>query len=182
MSDSESTEIYELTTDYAPKTHQDDIKKQNLNGNCYKKKEKSNLGKNKLGCKKQSLKCKTKSCMMILKSRKDLYQHHKTMHKGLHKCTTCDKQYKTPYSLNQHNYIHRRTCQLLICTKCKMTFAFKSQLAIHKSSHTKHGKFECSECFTKYKYKHDMYRHYREHTATTIACKKMCLYWNHPKS
>ena len=116
---------------------------------------------------------------MILNSRKDLYQHHKSMHKGLHKCTTCDKQYKTPYSLNQHNYIHRKTRQLLICIKCKMTFAFKSQLVIHKSSHTKYGKFECSECFTKFKYKHDMYRHYREHTATTIACKK-CAYTGTP--
>lgn len=41
MIESESTEIYELTTNYALKTYQDKIKKLNLNGNCYKKKEKS---------------------------------------------------------------------------------------------------------------------------------------------
>ena len=97
------------------------------------------------------------------------------MHKGLHKCTTCNKHYKTPYSLIQHNYIHRRTGHLLICTKCKMTFTFKSQLPIHKSKHTKYGKYECSECFMRFKYKHDMYRHYREHTAKKITCRK-CTY------
>ena len=45
MSESESTEIYELTTNYALRTYQDNIKKQNLNGNRYKKKEEINSRK-----------------------------------------------------------------------------------------------------------------------------------------
>lgn len=91
VSDSESTEIYELPTDSKAKTNKVGNKRQHINEKCSKRKRKSNSGKNKLGCKKQLFKCKTKSCMMTLKSRKDLYQHHKSTHKGLHKCTICKK-------------------------------------------------------------------------------------------
>ena len=146
VSDSELTEIYELPMDSKSKANKIGNKRQHINEKCNKGKRKSNSGKNKLGCKKQLFKCKTKNCMMILKSRKDLYQHHKSTHKGLHKCKNCKKKkYRTPYSLNQHNYIHKNTGHLLTCIQCKMTLAFKSQLVIHKSRHTKYGKYECSE-------------------------------------
>ena len=168
--DSETTELYELSTDKEPKI------KQTSNDSANTVNDKSTSDKdNKHGYKKQLFKCKTKHCTMRVNSRKDLYQHHKSIHRRLYKCTNCDKKYRTPYSLYQHNYIHQRSSQLFNCTKCGMCFAFKSQLRIHKNSHTKHGKFECMECFTKFKYKHDMYRHLREHTANILACKK-CAY------
>ena len=179
MSNTDATEIYEIRTDNTVKTNQVNIKRQHQIKTCNKGKEKPKKGTSKLGHKKQSFKCKTKNCTTRLNSRKDLYLHYKTIHKRLHKCKSCDKHYKTPYSWNQHNYTHRKPHQLLTCTKCKMTFAFKSQLAIHRNKHTKYGKYECTECFTVFKYKHDMYRHCREHTAEIIACNK-CAYIGTP--
>ena len=91
VSDSELTEIYEPPMDSKAKNNKIDNKRQHINEKCNKRKRKSNSGKNKLGSKKQLFKCKTKNCMMILESRKDLYLHHKSTHKGLHKCTICKK-------------------------------------------------------------------------------------------
>ena len=88
------------------------------------------------------------------------------------KCKHCTKKYTTPYTLQQHNYIHKRSSQLWKCNRCKMAFVFKSQLKIHRISHTKIGRFECKECFLTYKYKHDMFRHQREHTAIKESCNK----------
>ena len=171
--ESDTTEIYELSTDDESKTKQEDTKEHNLNESGYTSNDNPISDENnKTVHKKQLFKCKIKKCAMKSNSKKELYQHHKVTHRGVNKCTTCHKKYRTPYSLQQHNYIHRRSSQLWNCSKCKMSFAFKSQLMIHKISHTKHGKFECMECFTNFKFKHDMYRHQREHTAITLSCKK----------
>ena len=181
MNDSDSTEIYEIKIDNPAKTTQTNIIRQNQNktNKKKKKKDKTKKGTVKLEHKKQSFKCKAKNCTTRSKSRKELYSHYKTTHKRQHKCKSCDKHYKTPYSLNQHSYTHRQSNQLLTCIKCKKTFAFKSQLAIHRNKHTNYGRYECMECFNVFKYKHDMYRHYREHTAKIIACNK-CEYTGTP--
>ena len=149
--ESDTTEIYDISTDDEFKTKHDDNKEHNLNESGYTSNNNPTSDENnKTIHMKQLFKCKIKKCAMKLNSRKELYQHHRTTHRGLHKCTNCHKKYRTPYSLYQHNYIHRTSSQLWNCSKCKMSFAFKSQLIIHKNSHTKHGKFECSECFTNF--------------------------------
>ena len=54
--------------------------------------------------KRQLFKCKIKNCARRLTSRKALYQHHKATHRGDYiNVQTCDKKYRTPYSLYQHN-------------------------------------------------------------------------------
>ena len=122
--------------------------------------------------KKQSFLCGSKNCTMRSNSRKELYMHYKTCHKRIHKCKKCNKQYKTPYSLKQHTYKHRQPQLLLTCNKCNKTFVFKNHLKIHRNSHTIDGKYECPECYSVFKYKHDMYRHLREHTAEILECNK----------
>ena len=122
--------------------------------------------------KKQTFLCGSKNCTSRSNSRKELYMHYKTTHKRVHRCNKCNKQYKTPYALKQHNYKHRQPQQLLACNKCNKTFIFTSHLQIHKNSHSKYGKHECTECYSVFKYKHDMYRHLREHTAKILECNK----------
>ena len=56
------------------------------------------------------------------------------------------------------------------CGRCEKSFPFLSQLKIHRLSHTRKQKYECEECFTTYKFKHDMQRHKREHNAPIEHC------------
>ena len=175
--DSETTEPYEMTNLNTEKLKQPQSTRQKQTRSIKTKKIITNKGLIKLKTehKKQSFKCKSKNCSVKLKTRKDLYHHYKATHKRAHKCKSCDKKYKTPYSLNQHNYIHRSPHQMFTCKKCNRIFAFKSQLIIHMNKHFNHGKYECTECFTNFKYKHDMFRHRREHNAKMLKCGK-CEY------
>ena len=175
--DSDTTEKYEMTNVNTEKIRQPQSTRQGPIRPIKTKKgtTKKGLIKLTLEHKKQSFKCKTKNCTVKSETRKELYQHYKATHKRVHKCKNCEKHYKTPYSLNQHNYTHRQPHQMLTCKKCNRTFAFKSQLIIHRNKHSNYGKYECTECFAKFKYMHDMYRHRREHTAKMLKCNK-CEY------
>lgn len=78
----------------------------------------------------------------------------------------------TPYSLQKHNYTHNSALQYWKCKKCNKTFTFKSQLKIHRLSHTIIGRYECKECYLTYKYKHDRFKHQCEHMAAIESCDK----------
>ena len=176
VNDSDSTEIYEIEKDNAVKTlkshhaRQRSIKTNNIKKEKTKKGATNSEIKTKL--KKQTFLFKSKNCTSRSNSRKELYLHYKTTHKQVHKCKNCDKYYKTPYSLKQHSYKHRKPQQLLACNKRNKTFAFTSHLMIHRNSHSNYGKYECMECYSVFKYKHDMYRHLREHTVEILECNK----------
>ena len=58
-----------------------------------------------------------------------------------------------------------------VCKKCGLSFPFLSQLHIHRLNHTRKLRFECTECSQLYKYKHDMQKHLKEHTAKEYQCK-----------
>ena len=186
VNDSDSTEIYEIESDRererekekdsAVKTLKSHHARHRVTKTNNIKKEKTKKGatnsENKTKLKKQTFLCKSKNCTSRSNSRKELYLHYKTMHKQVHKCKNCDKYYKTPYGLKQHSYKHRQPQQLLACNKCNKTFAFTSHLLIHRNSHSNYGKYECTECYSVFKYKHNMYRNLREHTAETLECNK----------
>ena len=46
-----------------------------------------------------------------------------------------------------------------------------SQLKIHRLKHTRKQSYECTECSEPFKYRHDMLKHLREHTAPLLRCK-----------
>ena len=136
--DSDTTETYEMMNVNTGKIRQPQSTRQGLiiPLKTNKGTTKKGLIKLKLEHKKQSFKCKSKNCTVKSETRKELYQHYKTTHKRVHKCKNCEKHYKMPYSLNQHNYTHRQPHQMLTCKKCNRTFAFKSQLIIHRNKHS----------------------------------------------
>ena len=175
--DSDTTETYEMTNVNSEKIRQPQSTKQGsfIPIKTKKGSTKKRLINSKSEYKKQSFKCQAKNCTVKSETRKELYQHYKARHKRVHKCKKCEKRYKTPYSLDQHNYIHRQSHQMQSCKKCNKTFAFRSQMIIHRNKHSINGKYECTECYAQFKYLHDMYRHRREHTAKMLQCSK-CEY------
>ena len=117
--DSDTTEPYEMTNINIEKLKQPQSTRQEPTKPMKTKKgiSKNGLIKLKIEYKKQSFKCKSKKCSAKLETRKELYHHYKATHKRAHKCKSCDKKYKTPYSLNQHNYAHRPPDQMFTCKK-----------------------------------------------------------------
>ena len=105
-----------------------------------------------------TFKCPSKDCHIRTKSRKAINLHYKKIHVLTHYCTLCTKKYTTPYGLRQHQYMHLLKSRMSghTCRRCKKTFPFLSQLKIHRLSHARKQKYECEECSTTYKFKHDM--------------------------
>ena len=119
-----------------------------------------------------TFKCPSNNCHVRTKSRKAISLHYKKIHVLTHYCTLCTKKYTTPYGLRQHQYMHLLKSRISghTCGRCKKTFPFSSQLKIHHLSHARKQKYECEECSTTYKFKHDMQRHKREHNAPIEQC------------
>ena len=82
----------------------------------------------------------------------------------------CNKRYSTLHSLQQHKYYHMKMLLNFTCTRCNASFPFFSQLKIHRLKHMRKQKFECTECSEPFKYRHDMLKHLREHTAPILKC------------
>ena len=119
-----------------------------------------------------NFKCPATDCQTHSETRKAIDLHYKKIHVLTHYCTQCTKKYSTPHGLKQHQYMHYTTTRSSghTCGRCKKIFPFLIQLKIHRLSHTKKQKYECGECFTTYKFKHDMQRHKREHSAPIEQC------------
>ena len=126
-----------------------------------------------------TFKCPFIKCSVRSNTRKSLHQHYTTSHRQLNICKFCDKKYHTPHSLKQHLYGHLKIDMDHKCKKCGRVFPFYSQLKIHKLSHTKMPKFTCDECYQPYKFRHDMLKHKKQHTAPTVQCST-CEYEGTP--
>ena len=122
--------------------------------------------------KNMNFRCPAADCHTRTETRKMINLHYKKIHVLTHLCTSCAKKYSTPYRLKQHQYMHYITSRKSVhtCGRCEKSFPFLSQLKIHCLSHTRKQKYECEECFTTYKFKHDMQRHKREHNAPIKHC------------
>ena len=176
--DSEDTEIYELeekiigTITFINKMEETLPLNANTTKNTRKPiKRECSLVHHKRN-KNLNFKCSATNCQTRAETRKEIDLHYKTLHVSKNYCKLCTKKYSTPYGLKQHLYMHRTTSQATghTCGRCKKIFPFLSQLKIHRLSHTKKQRYECDECFTSYKFKHDMQWHKREHNLTIVQC------------
>ncbi|KAM8801751.1 zinc finger E-box-binding homeobox 1 isoform 2-T2 [Rhynchonycteris naso] len=92
-------------------------------------------------------------------------------------CPYCDRGYKRFTSLKEHiKYRHERNEDSFSCSLCSYTFAYRTQLERHMTSHksgreqrhvTQSGgnrKFKCTECGKAFKYKHHLKEHLRIHS------------------
>ena len=113
--------------------------------------------------------CSKKTCGVRKQSRKEI-THYVTKHNEPWVCNVCNKKYCTPHSLQQHKYYHMRMSRNFTCTRCNASFPFLSQLKIHRLKHTRKQKYKCTEFSELFKYKHDMLKHLREHTAPILKC------------
>ena len=116
--------------------------------------------------------CPVKQCKIRKPTRKDITVHYKLKHNILNVCNVCNKVYTTPHSLQQHKYHHLKRMLNFTCVRCKSSFPFLSQLRIHRLKHLRKQRHECTECSVPFKYRHDMLKHRREHTAVILRCKQ----------
>ncbi|KAG8443326.1 hypothetical protein GDO86_011932 [Hymenochirus boettgeri] len=92
-------------------------------------------------------------------------------------CPYCDRGYKRFTSLKEHiKYRHEKNDDNFSCSMCSYTFAYRTQLDRHMTSHksgkdqrhvTQSGgnrKFKCPECGKAFKYKHHLKEHLRIHS------------------
>ncbi|KAM5157132.1 zinc finger E-box-binding homeobox 1 isoform 4-T4 [Mantella aurantiaca] len=92
-------------------------------------------------------------------------------------CPYCDRGYKRYTSLKEHiKYRHEKNEDNFSCSMCSYTFAYRTQLDRHMTSHksgkdqrhvTQSGgnrKFKCTECGKAFKYKHHLKEHLRIHS------------------
>ncbi|KAM9308762.1 zinc finger E-box-binding homeobox 1 isoform 2-T2 [Gastrophryne carolinensis] len=92
-------------------------------------------------------------------------------------CPYCDRGYKRYTSLKEHiKYRHEKNEDNFSCSMCSYTFAYRTQLERHMTSHksgkdqrhvTQSGgnrKFKCTECGKAFKYKHHLKEHLRIHS------------------
>ncbi|KAM4706047.1 zinc finger E-box-binding homeobox 1 isoform 2-T2 [Rhinophrynus dorsalis] len=92
-------------------------------------------------------------------------------------CPYCDRGYKRFTSLKEHiKYRHEKNEENFSCSMCSYTFAYRTQLDRHMTSHKSgkdqrhvsqsggNRKFKCTECGKAFKYKHHLKEHLRIHS------------------
>ncbi|XP_065256156.1 zinc finger E-box-binding homeobox 1 isoform X4 [Emys orbicularis] len=92
-------------------------------------------------------------------------------------CPYCDRGYKRFTSLKEHiKYRHEKNEDNFSCSLCSYTFAYRTQLERHMTSHKSgrdqrhvtqssgNRKFKCTECGKAFKYKHHLKEHLRIHS------------------
>ncbi|XP_062362938.1 zinc finger E-box-binding homeobox 1 isoform X4 [Cinclus cinclus] len=92
-------------------------------------------------------------------------------------CPYCDRGYKRFTSLKEHiKYRHEKNEDNFSCSLCSYTFAYRTQLDRHMTSHKSgrdprhvtqssgNRKFKCTECGKAFKYKHHLKEHLRIHS------------------
>ena len=119
---------------------------------------------------KLPFKCPSKLCNIRCDTRQKISKHYRQYHKQINQCEYCYKSYSTPHSLIQHIYKHRNMKSKFLC-KCGKMFPFMSQLKIHKIKHNRKYTNMCTECSIPFKYRHDMLKHRRSHTAKEYTCE-----------
>ena len=129
----------------------------------------SNTSQNRIS---RLFKCPVKLCGIRKPTRKDITRHYKLKHNILNVCNICNREYTMPHSLQQHKYFHMKRIRNFTCVRCNSSFPFLSQLKIHRLKHMRKLRHECTECSEPFKYRHDMLKHRREHTAALLGCKQ----------
>ena len=125
---------------------------------------------------KRKHKFRCPKCQTFCQSVKALNGHFKTHHRKV-QCKICGKFFLTPGAAKLHSYTHQDG--QFECTTCKRTFAFKSQLAQHRYSHTTTRQYKCPEkkCDRSFTHEHDLKKHEKSHSGEVHYCTR-CDYSN----
>ena len=123
----------------------------------------------------RTYRCQTKNCDYSCKSMRELNEHHKDNHDKV-QCNGCDKTFNTPSSMKRHAYCHGELP--FVCDVCNEGFAFKSELAFHRTVHRKVSSFHCVSkgCGKSFKSSNELNKHAQKHSGVTWECDK-CGYF-----
>ncbi|XP_059165107.1 uncharacterized protein LOC131947800 [Physella acuta] len=91
------------------------------------------------------------------------YKHEEEMKARPHKCETCNKCFKHPCDLKEHEQIHTDE-EALKCDKCSRGFKYLCQLKMHLNFHSGIGIHKCDKCGKCFKYFFELKKHQSKHT------------------
>ena len=90
----------------------------------------------------------------------------------LYSCDECEKHFSTQHNLRQHMNIHRSKYK---CTECGICCRDRSNLAVHRRSHSGEKPFECTVYSKQFTASNDLGRHIRSHSGERDRANVTCV-------
>ena len=81
-----------------------------------------------------------------------------------HVCGHCQKQFRSPSKLAQHERVHAKKAVPFYCSFCPKQFTIKRDVTRHERTHTGERPYACSMCPRRFTSKGDVPKHERTHT------------------
>ena len=89
-------------------------------------------------------------------------------------CVYCEKRFRSPGKLAQHERVHARDELPYYCSFCPKRFRYQSQATEHERSHTGEKPHACSMCPRRFAQKSKVAPHERTHTGKKPYACSMC--------
>ena len=91
-----------------------------------------------------------------------------------HVCRHCEKRFRSPGKLAQHERVHTRDEVPFYCSFCPKRFRYQSQATEHERRHTSEKPYACSMCPVRFAHKSTVAPHERTHTGEKPYACSMC--------
>uniref|UniRef100_A0AAX7U223 C2H2-type domain-containing protein n=1 Tax=Astatotilapia calliptera TaxID=8154 RepID=A0AAX7U223_ASTCA len=83
-----------------------------------------------------------------------------------YQCDLCEKTFKSPHDLRQHQQIHTRK-RLYKCSYCERSFSHSSNRNIHERAHME-GNYSCDQCDKSFRNLSSYSAHKRSHVTNKL--------------
>ena len=92
----------------------------------------------------------------------------------VHFCGHCQKRFRSPGKLAQHERVHATSEAAYYCSLCPKQFSCQSKVTAHARTHTGEKPYACSMCPRRFTNKSDVPKHERTHTGERPCACSMC--------
>lgn len=81
-----------------------------------------------------------------------------------HRCSECDKAFKTLFNLNYHTKVVHKQDNVFKCSVCGKILGQQHLLQDHMNSHTKEKPYNCTQCGKRFVHQSTFITHLKTHT------------------